>query len=85
MQELLSQCLEQYKDTQRRIEELQTRLRQYGYKGDYQGPILEDINEILNVADAHANVACTEVLLMTHVHLQIVIDLNLSAAPFYSS
>jgi hypothetical protein len=60
-QELLSHCLELHKDSQQRIMDLDRRLRQYGLKVKYQGPIVEDLNEIVNAADAHANIACTEV------------------------
>ncbi len=61
-QELLSHCLALHKDSQRRIVELEDRLRQYGYKAEYSGPVTEDPLDLLDphagTADAHANVAC---------------------------
>lgn len=62
MQELLSHCLALHKDSQRKIVELEDRLRQYGYKAAYRGPVVEDPQGPLDsqpgTADAHANVAC---------------------------
>ena len=61
LQELLSHCLDLHKDSQRRIIELESRLRQYGLKAEYQGPIIDDLDELVSVADAHADIACTKV------------------------
>ena len=61
-QELLSHCLALHKDSQRKIVELEGRLRQYGYKAAYSGPVIEDPLGLSDsqpgTADAHANVAC---------------------------
>ena len=66
-QEVLGNCLALYKDNQRRIVELDERLRQYGYQAEYSGPVVEDPLSHLGcqpgTADAHANVACSMVKL----------------------
>ncbi|BDA50649.1 probable pentatricopeptide repeat-containing protein At3g61520, mitochondrial at N-terminal half [Coccomyxa sp. Obi] len=63
LEEVLSHCLALHKDSQRRIVELEGRLRQYGYKAEYCGRVVEEPLAILDsqpeVADAHANVACS--------------------------
>ncbi len=62
VQEVLSHCLALHKDSQRRILELEGRLRQYGYKAEYSGRVVEDPLALLDsqpeVPDAHANVTC---------------------------
>lgn len=49
--------------------ELDMRLRQYGLKAEYQGPIIEDIDDLATLADAHANVACSQVWPFNHPHM----------------
>ena len=41
-QDLLGHCLALYQDSQGRIAELEARLRQYGYKGEYSGEVISD-------------------------------------------